>query len=98
MFNFSLDWSTIGSNGPLYTPWWAQLNYFAGLMGMIWVIVPLLLATNFWYVVCRLSTSLAESRQQERPRFPGADKCRLVQQHIRAFRRDGRVERGSVTE
>jgi hypothetical protein len=50
MFNFSLDWSTIGSNGPLYTPWWAQLNYFAGLIGMIWVVVPLLLATNFWYV------------------------------------------------
>ncbi|KAJ9099235.1 hypothetical protein QFC21_004115 [Naganishia friedmannii] len=48
MFNFSLDWSTIGSNGPLYTPWWAQLNYFAGLIGMIWVVVPLLLATNFW--------------------------------------------------
>ncbi|KAI5450685.1 hypothetical protein NCC49_002941 [Naganishia albida] len=49
MFNFSLDWSTIGSNGPLYTPWWAQLNYFAGLMGMIWIAVPLLLATNFWH-------------------------------------------------
>jgi hypothetical protein len=48
MFNFSLDWSTVGSNGPLYTPWWAQLNYFAGLMGMIWIGVPLLLATNFW--------------------------------------------------
>ncbi|KAJ9116430.1 hypothetical protein QFC22_004872 [Naganishia vaughanmartiniae] len=48
MFNFSLDWSTIGSNGPLYTPWWAQLNYFAGLIGMIWIVVPLLLATNFW--------------------------------------------------
>ncbi|KAJ9103316.1 hypothetical protein QFC20_004793 [Naganishia adeliensis] len=48
MFNFSLDWSTIGSNGPLYTPWWAQLNYFAGLMGMVWVVVPVLLATNFW--------------------------------------------------
>ena len=50
ILNFSLDWSTIGYNGPLFTPWFAQLNWFAGIMGMVWVIMPIMLAINFWQV------------------------------------------------
>ncbi|WVQ81284.1 OPT family small oligopeptide transporter [Cryptococcus sp. DSM 104549] len=48
MMDFSFDWSSIGSSGPLYTPYWALGNYFGGLAGMIWVILPLILAFNFW--------------------------------------------------
>jgi len=48
VLNFSLDWSTIGFNGPLFTPWFAQLNWFAGIMGMVWVVMPFVLAINFW--------------------------------------------------
>jgi hypothetical protein len=50
-FNFSLDWSAIGTSAPLYTPFWAILNYFGGLCGMMWVIVPMMLLTNFWFVL-----------------------------------------------
>nr|XP_018259221.1 OPT family small oligopeptide transporter [Kwoniella dejecticola CBS 10117]OBR81379.1 OPT family small oligopeptide transporter [Kwoniella dejecticola CBS 10117] len=46
--NWSFDWSSIGSSGPLYTPYWALGNYFGGLVGMMWIIMPLLLLTNFW--------------------------------------------------
>ncbi|OCF79168.1 OPT family small oligopeptide transporter [Kwoniella mangroviensis CBS 8886] len=46
--NWSFDWSSIGSSGPLYTPYWALGNYFGGLAGIIWVIMPLILITNFW--------------------------------------------------
>jgi hypothetical protein len=35
---FSLDWSSMGSSGPLYTPFWALGNYFGGLIGMLWVV------------------------------------------------------------
>jgi len=38
VFNFSLDWSSIGSSGPLYTPYWALGNYFGGLIGMCWIV------------------------------------------------------------
>lgn len=48
--DFSLDWSTIGSTAPLYTPWFSLLNYFGGLIGMAWIIVPILWFTNFWSV------------------------------------------------
>ncbi|KAL1405078.1 hypothetical protein Q8F55_008701 [Vanrija albida] len=48
MLNFSFDWSSIGTAGPLYTPYWALGNWFGGLMGMMWVIVPIMLLTNFW--------------------------------------------------
>ncbi|CAG8652084.1 3835_t:CDS:10 [Cetraspora pellucida] len=27
ILNFSLDWNAIGQPGPLYTPWWAQLQF-----------------------------------------------------------------------
>nr|XP_019009874.1 OPT family small oligopeptide transporter [Kwoniella pini CBS 10737]OCF48655.1 OPT family small oligopeptide transporter [Kwoniella pini CBS 10737] len=46
--DWSFDWSSIGSSGPLYTPYWALGNYFGGLAGMMWIVMPLLLLTNFW--------------------------------------------------
>ncbi|WWD21237.1 OPT family small oligopeptide transporter [Kwoniella shandongensis] len=46
--DFSFDWSSIGSTGPLYTPFWALGNYFGGLVGMIWVIMPIILVFNIW--------------------------------------------------
>jgi len=38
VFNLSFDWSSIGSSGPLYTPYWALGNYFGGLIGMCWIV------------------------------------------------------------
>jgi hypothetical protein len=38
MFDFSFDWSSIGTSGPLFTPPWALANWFAGLIGMVWVV------------------------------------------------------------
>jgi len=38
VLNLSFDWSSIGSSGPLYTPYWALGNYFGGLIGMCWVV------------------------------------------------------------
>ena len=35
--DLSFDWSSIGSSGPLYTPFWALGNYFGGLVGMCWI-------------------------------------------------------------
>ncbi|CED83030.1 Sexual differentiation process protein ISP4 [Phaffia rhodozyma] len=48
LLDFSLDWSSIGATSPLYTPWFSLLNYFGGLMGMAWIIVPIMWFTNFW--------------------------------------------------
>lgn len=38
MLDFSFDWSSIGTSGPLFTPPWALANWFGGLIGMIWVV------------------------------------------------------------
>ena len=38
----------VGSSGPLFQPWWAALNFYAGIMGMMYVIMPLLYFFNFW--------------------------------------------------
>ncbi|GJN90368.1 hypothetical protein Rhopal_003379-T1 [Rhodotorula paludigena] len=47
--NFSLDWSVIGGTGALYTPFFAQCSYFAGLALNLWVVVPVLyFLVNFW--------------------------------------------------
>lgn len=51
MLNFSLDWATIGYSGPLFTPWVAQINWFAGIIGMVWILTPLMLLTNYWWVM-----------------------------------------------
>ena len=36
--NLSFDWSSIGTSGPLYTPYWALANYFGGLVGICWIV------------------------------------------------------------
>lgn len=47
--NVSLDWTAIGSSGPLFQPWWAALNYYVGFAGMMWIVMPLLyFVVNFW--------------------------------------------------
>ena len=38
MFNFSFDWSSIGTSNPLYTPYWALGNYFGGLIAVCWIV------------------------------------------------------------
>ncbi|KAG0338453.1 hypothetical protein BG004_007218, partial [Podila humilis] len=44
----SLDWSIISGVGPLYTPWWAQCNFFVGLISMLWIVTPLVYFSNYW--------------------------------------------------
>lgn len=46
--NLSLDWSAIGSTGPLYTPFFAQASYYFGFVVNIWFVTPILYFTNFW--------------------------------------------------
>ncbi|CAG8567234.1 12233_t:CDS:10 [Dentiscutata erythropus] len=41
ILNFSLDWNSIGQLGPLYTPWWAQVNLYFGIIIGAWIIAPL---------------------------------------------------------
>ncbi|CAI2183352.1 8547_t:CDS:10, partial [Funneliformis geosporum] len=42
ILNISLDWNALGQFGPLYTPWWVQVNYFVGAIIGAWIIVPIL--------------------------------------------------------
>ncbi|KAF9028607.1 hypothetical protein BGZ52_010000 [Haplosporangium bisporale] len=44
----SLDWSIISGVGPLYTPWWAQANFFVGLIVMLWIVTPIVYFCNYW--------------------------------------------------
>ncbi|KAI8599875.1 OPT oligopeptide transporter protein-domain-containing protein [Dissophora ornata] len=44
----SLDWSIISGVGPLYTPWWAQCNFFIGLILMLWIVTPIVYFSNYW--------------------------------------------------
>lgn len=46
--NVSLDWNVLGAGGPLFQPWWAALNFYAGLMAMMYVVMPILWFSNFW--------------------------------------------------
>ncbi|RKP26649.1 OPT oligopeptide transporter protein-domain-containing protein [Syncephalis pseudoplumigaleata] len=48
MLDLSFDWSAIGSFGPLYTPWWAQLNFFFGAIVTLWILAPIFYFTNMW--------------------------------------------------
>ncbi|CAG8704121.1 2547_t:CDS:10, partial [Acaulospora morrowiae] len=48
ILNFSLDWNAIGQPGPLYTPWWAQINWYVGIIIGSWIIAPILYYNNFW--------------------------------------------------
>ncbi|CAG8519807.1 8088_t:CDS:10 [Dentiscutata erythropus] len=47
ILNFSLDWNAIGQPGPLYTPWWAQVNWYVGVIVGSWIIAPILMAKKF---------------------------------------------------
>ncbi|GAA5981396.1 hypothetical protein JCM11641_005307 [Rhodosporidiobolus odoratus] len=44
----SLDWSVIGGTGALYTPFFAQASYFAGMAFNLWIVTPALYFANFW--------------------------------------------------
>lgn len=55
--DFSFDWSAIGQSGPLYTPPWALVCYFAGMAGMLWIVTPLI-----WCVAFSLSPLTARRR------------------------------------
>ncbi|CAG8615839.1 7538_t:CDS:10, partial [Acaulospora morrowiae] len=46
ILNFTLDWNAIGQPGPLFTPWWAQVNYYFGIIVGAWIIAPLLYWNN----------------------------------------------------
>ncbi|RKP27323.1 OPT oligopeptide transporter protein-domain-containing protein [Syncephalis pseudoplumigaleata] len=46
LLNVSLDWTMVGAFGPLYTPWWAQLNFYVGVIIAVWVVAPSLYLTN----------------------------------------------------
>lgn len=48
LLNFSFDWNAIGASGPLFTPWWANVNFFVGIAGMMYIVMPLLYFNNFW--------------------------------------------------
>ncbi|CAG8704106.1 20645_t:CDS:10 [Gigaspora margarita] len=48
ILNFSLDWNAIGQPGPLYTPWWAQVNWYVGVIVGAWIIAPILYYNDFW--------------------------------------------------
>ncbi|RUS28429.1 hypothetical protein BC938DRAFT_481898 [Jimgerdemannia flammicorona] len=48
MLDFSLDWNAISTFGPMYTPFWAQMNYFAGIIFQVWILIPILYFNNVW--------------------------------------------------
>lgn len=48
ILNLSFDWNVLGTSGPLFTPWWAALNFYGGLIIMMYVIMPILYFSNFW--------------------------------------------------
>jgi len=76
VLNFSLDWSSIGSSGPLYTPYWALGNYFGGLIGMCWIVSSPMLAVLtkghacFAHLQLLVSPRFVETYRQERTRVP----------------------------
>jgi hypothetical protein len=46
--NISLDWNAISTSGPLYQPWWAALNYYIGIAGAMYVVMPYIYFKNIW--------------------------------------------------
>ncbi|KAF9573045.1 hypothetical protein EC968_009095 [Mortierella alpina] len=62
----SLDWSIISGVGPLYTPWWAQCNFFVGLIVMLWIVTPIVYFTNYWSAMSYpiVSSNLYDSNSQ----------------------------------
>ncbi|GAB5591359.1 hypothetical protein Unana1_06259 [Umbelopsis nana] len=47
ILNFGLDWNAAGATGPLFTPWWAQVNWYIGAVIMVWIICPLVYFGNW---------------------------------------------------
>ncbi len=46
----TFDWTQIIYIGsPLVTPWWAECNIFAGFVGLVWIVAPLMYFKNVWY-------------------------------------------------
>ncbi|CAD6972700.1 unnamed protein product [Tilletia controversa] len=49
ILNFSLDWTAVGSSGPLYQPWvCSALNFYSGIGITMYIITPILYFCNFW--------------------------------------------------
>ncbi|KAG0145764.1 hypothetical protein CROQUDRAFT_45326 [Cronartium quercuum f. sp. fusiforme G11] len=48
LLSISLDWTVIGSAGPLFTPFFPSLNFFVGMIITMWFLVPLMWYTDFW--------------------------------------------------
>lgn len=47
----TFDWAQIAHViSPLSTPWWAEANVMAGLVGFFWIVAPIIYYTNIWYV------------------------------------------------
>jgi hypothetical protein len=46
--NISLDWNAIAMSGPLYQPWWAALNYYIGIAGAMYILMPWIYFRNVW--------------------------------------------------
>jgi hypothetical protein len=44
--SLSFDWSLISTMSPITTPLWALLNQFIGMQTLLWIVVPILFATN----------------------------------------------------
>jgi OPT family small oligopeptide transporter len=48
ILSFSFDWSSISVLGPMYTPLWAQMNYFFASVLFSWILTPILYYSNAW--------------------------------------------------
>ncbi|PWN48094.1 hypothetical protein IE53DRAFT_212756 [Violaceomyces palustris] len=47
--NFTLDWNAAGTSGPFYQPWWAALNFYGGIAGMMYIVTPIYyFGFNLW--------------------------------------------------
>ncbi|RKO88547.1 OPT oligopeptide transporter protein-domain-containing protein, partial [Blyttiomyces helicus] len=44
----TFDWAGISQMGPLYTPFWANMNGFVSLIVSSWIFAPALFAHDFW--------------------------------------------------
>ncbi|KIO27853.1 hypothetical protein M407DRAFT_22904 [Tulasnella calospora MUT 4182] len=64
----TFDWSMISYVGsPLVTPWWAEVNVFATLLVVFWIIAPALYYSNVFYsqYLPMSSTGSYDNRGQE---------------------------------
>lgn len=70
LWNFSFDWSSIGTSGPLYTPYWALGNYYGGLIVVCWIV-----GIVFFLVVPQGATALTGTRWHRSCSSPTSGKC-----------------------